>query len=375
MNPLRPLAASFVLIGCSMAVSCVQAQAVKQSDASSLIELVRQYGRSTQPGKGAQIQEPVEKPQAFPINTETEGEYRSRMATYLVDKNFDQLEKAAHEARASKSRFPGGIWKLYIFYEGVTNPIAGDQASDSDWGVHFATLKAWASAKPDSATARVALAETYFNYAEKARGSGYANTVSDTGWKLYAERNALAASTLAEAAQLKEKCPYWYEVMQHVALGQGWEKSQARELFEQAAAFEPRFYHFYREYANYLLPKWNGEEGEAGAFAEEISNRIGGSEGKFVYFEIASLVRCQCDGDDSRADNLYWPKIKEGYAALGQLYGYSNLKTNRFAHMAVAAGDQEAAQHAFAVIGDDWDHSVWHSSQNFENAKLWADRQ
>jgi hypothetical protein len=58
--------------------------------------------------------------------------------------------------------------------------------------------------------------------------------------------------------------------------------------------------------------------------------------------------------------------------ALGQLYGISSLKMNRFAHMAVEAHDKDRAQQAFAAIGDDWDHSVWRSGQNFDNARNWA---
>jgi hypothetical protein len=56
---------------------------------------------------------------------------------------------------------------------------------------------------------------------------------------------------------------------------------------------------------------------------------------------------------------MSWPKIKEGYAALGHLYGLSSLKMNRFAYMASAAGDKLAAQAAFAMIGNDWDHQIW----------------
>jgi hypothetical protein len=292
--------------------------------------------------------------------------------SYLLEKNFSQLDRAAREARTGKERFPGGVWKLYMFYQGLGTPTLGDQATDADWSYHIGVLKEWALARPDSAAARVALAETYINYSDKARGTGYANTVSETGWKLNAERTEQAASILVEAARLTEKCPFWYEVMQQVALGQGWDKDQERELFEQAAAFEPSYYHFYREYAYYLLPKWYGEPGDAEKFADEASNRVGGPEGKFIYFEIASLITCQCDSPDSHIENLSWPKIKEGYAALGQLYGYSNLKMNRFAHMAFEAGDKSAAEEAFAAIGDDWDHEVWRSSQRLENAKIWA---
>ena len=258
----------------------------------------------------------------------------------FLGKNYDALDQAAREDRATKARIKGGGWKLAIFYSALDQPTLKDQATDEDWTFHINGLKAWESARPESAAARIALAEAYMSYGDKARGAGYADTVSNTGWQLFGERNAMAASALAEAAKLKEKCPYWYESMQQLALSQGWDKAQARQLLDQAVAFEPSYYHYYREYTNYLLPKWYGSPGEAEAFADEASINVGGQEGKFVYFEIASLIMCQCDSDESDMQHLSWPKVKEGYAALGELYGYSNLKMNRFAHMAVESRRQ-----------------------------------
>jgi hypothetical protein len=357
------------------AASCMQARTAErpQVDSAILMQAVREYRRNVHPvGASGTSQHAQDFTNSANSVRDNEGEYQRGIAADFVEKNFDSLERSAHDARTEKSRFSGGVWKLYSFYTALSAPIIGEQTTDEDWKLHIAILKEWELAKPESVTARVALAETYINYADHARGQGYANTVSDTGWKLHAERNALAASTLIEAARLKEKCPFWYEVMQHVALGQGWDKSSARELFEQAVAFEPSYYHFYREYTYYLLPKWYGAPGEAEDFAAEVSKRVSGPEGKFIYFEIASLITCQCDSNDSHMEKLSWPTIKEGYAALGQLYGLSPLKTNRFAHMAYEAGDQNAAREAFAMIGDDWDHQVWRSSANFETAKVWA---
>jgi hypothetical protein len=54
-----------------------------------------------------------------------------------------------------------------------------------------------------------------------------------------------------------------------VALSEGWDKAQAKELLDAAVAFEPTYYNVYREYLNFLLPKWYGEPGEAEAFAEQ----------------------------------------------------------------------------------------------------------
>jgi hypothetical protein len=369
--------ASLVFASCSLfLVSCTRQQTVVHQDVGTLAEIAHTYGQGSHTGAVASVKQVSEKqaPVASDIGN-SEEEYKSEIAAELVGKDYDALDRAAREARTGKARFKGGVWKLYDFYDALGSPIMGAQAMEEDWKFHIASLKAWESARPESVTAVVALAETYDDYADHARGGGYADTVSDAGWKLYGERVALAASTLAEAVKLKEKCPFWYEVMQRVAIAQGWDKAQARKLFDEAAAFEPTYYHFYREYANFLMPKWYGNPGETEAFAEEISNQIGGQEGKFVYFEIASLATCQCDSDDSHMQYLSWPKIKEGYGALGQLYGYSNLKRNRFAHMAVEANDKVSAQQAFALIGDDWDHSVWRSNRKFEDAKAWAQGQ
>ena len=301
-----------------------------------------------------------------------EATYENQVKAELVDRHFAQLEKMARDARLSKSRFAGGVWVLYSLYDGLDEPATSSQATDADWNYHIALLKEWITASPESPTPRIALAATYVKFADKARGSGYANTVSEQGWKLDAERNQLALRTLVDAANLKEKCPFWFEVMQQIALGGGWTKQEAKDLFQQAVAFEPDYYHYYREYAYYLLPKWYGEPGEAEAFAEQVSSSVSGPKGKFLYFEIASLLTCQCDSTDTDMENLSWPKIKEGYAAMGQLYGSSNLKRNRYAHMAVEAGDKAAAREAFSEIGDDWTHEVWHNDRTYENAKSWA---
>jgi hypothetical protein len=37
--------------------------------------------------------------------------------------DFDGLENMADSARSSKSRFPGGVWKLYEFYQAVSKPV------------------------------------------------------------------------------------------------------------------------------------------------------------------------------------------------------------------------------------------------------------
>src|SRR5580692_6560551 len=357
---------------CLAGTSCRKTHAYTGLDSNALLQIVRAYNPNNQSGQvlaAAQLPEPLK---TSPDKLPTELEYKSPIKQYFSEGNYDQLEKTIKEAREGKGRVLGGTWKVLEFYFAIYETFLGAKPDESDWKMSFDSLNKWIAAKPESAAARISLAQAYMGYAWRARGGGYAGTVTDKGWELFRERFGMASATLVDAARLKEKCPYWYEVMQTVALAQGWDKSQARELMEQAVAFEPDYYHFYREHANSLQTKWNGDEGELESFAEEVSNRVGGEKGDILYFEITSLKACQCDAEKDAMQNMSWPRIKLGYAALGQMYGVSSLKRNRFASMAIKAGDKEAARTEFAVIGTAWDKEVWKNNSEFENAKSWA---
>jgi hypothetical protein len=339
---------------------------------STVMQTVHEYGRGQQtaqpiPSKVFAAAAPHPSHELY----DADGAYQAHIGVTFMQGDFAQLEQEAQKARISKTRLTGAVWKLDGLYEGVEKPSGEGHPTETDWDVHLTNLKKWIAAYPESATARIALANAYVAYAWAARGSGYADTVTRSEWKLYGQRIALAKSTLIDAARLKEKCPFWYEVMQNVALAEGWERPKARELFQQGVEFDPSFLQFYRSYAYFILPKWYGEPGEAEQFAEDVSQKAAGPEGDILYFEIASEITCQYDLYDSPVPEMSWEKIKAGYAAIDQLYGQSNLKANRFAFMAYMFGDKPMAREAFAFIGDNRDRGVWDKGQ-FVSVKAWA---
>ena len=212
----------------------------------------------------------------------------------LLREDWVGLDKMAEEVRLSKARFPGGGWKLTRFYEALKVP----RESDRDWQNQLALLQRWTTARPHSITAPVALADAYLGYAWAARGSGYANTVTDQGWQLFRDRSQQAEKELVDAAALSSKCPHWYELMQEVTLALGADKEQHRAIFEKAITFEPLYFAYYQTHALALLPKWEGEPGDTEAFAEETYSRVGGEQGAYLYFEIVSNL-CGRRGDFS----------------------------------------------------------------------------
>jgi hypothetical protein len=298
-------------------------------------------------------------------------DYRETIAGLLEESKFKQLDCLADRFRSSKERFPGGGWKLYVLYEGLESPVQYPQhPTGKDWNVLLRRLKQWVAFRPRSLTARVALASAYVDYAWDARGYGYIDTVSESGSKLFGERIAEARRILEQASALPTKCPEWYLAMQRVAESEGWSVAEARGLFDEGSKFEPGYYYSARVFAYYLQPKWGGEAGDTEKFTLELADRIGGDQGDFLYFQLATSLLCGC-GDEP---HLSWPRIKRGFEASERLYGVSMLNLNQIAFLASRYGELDAvmADQALTRIGEQWHEETWKNKETFETTKKWA---
>ena len=303
---------------------------------------------------------------------QTDISYSAHIRSLLFQEDFGTTrEKSPNKIASSEGRLIGGVWKVAGFYDGTGAPVDEGATLDSAWQDLLAKLQKWQAAFPDSATVRLSLAYFYVNYAWSARGTGLANTVEDDQWKLFNERNARAKSTLLTAATLKEKDPFWYQLMQLVARNEGWDKAAARELFDQAIAFEPGYYHYYIEQSHFLLPQWYGEPGEIQALADETLRRVPEPDGSMLYFWVYSSEVCYCQEGMKTLGHAEYPKLRQGYANINKFYGLSNLNANRFAFMASVRLDKPLAQEAFASVTR-MDEDIWQSEQTFEEIRAWA---
>ncbi|HET9399683.1 MAG TPA: DUF4034 domain-containing protein [Candidatus Acidoferrales bacterium] len=289
------------------------------------------------------------------------------MRALLFNAQYDQLDKMAETARSQKLRFPGGEWQLRYFYTAIDAPVGADRGSED----HLRRIEAWAQSRPNSVTARVALAKSYVRYAWEARGNGMADTVTPLGWRLFAERLHEAHEILDAAEAMSPPCPEVYSTMQAVALGENLNADGMRQLFERAIQIEPEYFYLYDAYANYLLPKWDGRPGDSAAFARESADRVSGSAGDILYFEIATVLIKMGNGNFEPTE-LDWQRIQRGHAALEAAYGGARRERNQFAFMAVRFKDAQVARQEFSIIGDDWGQAVWRTRQQFDRARDWA---
>lgn len=178
---------------------------------------------------------------AAPVDSLQSAYVESRRAM-LYSENFATLDSEADDLLASKARFPGGAWKLRGFFAAVGGPIGGydvlidrssstddgngvsadpKSASESAWLRHLSVLRRWQSARPQSSTAVLALARAFTNYAWLARGTGYADTVTDEHAKVFHERVGEAKRLLSQYGPIVSRNPEFCCLMITIAMAEG----------------------------------------------------------------------------------------------------------------------------------------------------------
>ena len=296
-----------------------------------------------------------------------ERQWKRSIESDLIDERFSDLDRMADQYRRERSRLPGGGWRLHVFYSALDAP----QQTDKDTRDHLAHLEHWMRQRPESITARVALATSLDRWAWVARGGGYARTVTPEGWRLFNERIKQAQAVLEESANMSSMCPQWYSQMMTVGLAQNWDASRMKDIFDRGIQFEPGYFYLYRQYANYLLPKWDGHPGDAAAFARTSADQLGGDAGDLLYFQIATVLISRGDRDFP-VRQMDWDRIQRGYQALSAQYGASGRTMNELAFMAYKFHDATVARQQFTLIGDKWSRGVWRDRKLFDRARDWS---
>jgi hypothetical protein len=277
----------------------------------------------------------------------------------------------AHKYRESKACYANGIWKLNVFYTGLE---LADEEPEALWQNRLAALSAWMKAKPKSVTAGVAYAHFLTDYAWKARGSDYADTVAQEGWKLFAQRLEQAATVLRTVEGFDEQCPHRWTVTLRIALGLSAEKPVFERLLGEALRSEPGNIAYYFRQAIYLLPRWFGDDGEWEASLTKAADRIGGDDGDLVYARVVWLMH---EYSVART-NLFKEcrisplRVDKGFEILLKRFPDSLPAKSKGAYFACLGGNQKTARTLFNALDGKVDMSVWKTEQKFRTFAQWA---
>jgi len=120
-----------------------------------------------------------------------------------------------------------------------------------------------------SADAQFFLGVKSRKFAWTARGNGWADTVSDEGWKLFGERLAVAETGFRNAWHLDPSRADVPPEMIWMCIGRSHPRPEMERWFRRGQAVSEGSYELYNAKATYLMPKWHGSEDEVLEFGRQ----------------------------------------------------------------------------------------------------------
>jgi Domain of unknown function (DUF4034) len=296
------------------------------------------------------------------------GVITNKAAALLVANDYDKLDELFAALRSSKAKWANGTWKLLSAYSGL---VLSDEASEADWKIRLRAILDWAAARPKSINARVALAYFLVDYAWKARGGGWADTVTDEGWRLFAHRLNQAEAALGATNEFGAQCPVSWSILLKSGLGRNIERADFDAIFDKSIHFAPDYDGYYFRRATYLLPRWHGDVGEWESDLTKTADRIGGDKGDEVYARVVWCMRGVFTNIFNE-NKLSWTRVDKGFEIIEKDFPDSLAAKSARAHLAVLARDPEKARKYFVQTEGKVDLSEWSSTLQYARFATWA---
>jgi hypothetical protein len=275
-----------------------------------------------------------------------------------VNRDFEHLEELANDYRQSRGTLPDGTWLLSELYNGLES---GEQEPESAWQARVNLLQQWTNARPQSITARVALANEMVSYAWKARGSGYINSVSTSEYRTFVERAQRTIMICEEAATLAEHCPFTVVPRLIATRGISGRADKFYGPLVDAITADPTVVSYYIEAVVYELPRWHGSsEHSAEMMLSRYADKLGGEEGDVLYARVAwAMQRSGMFSDAMKECHFSWAKVDKGFQALERRFPTALSVKSAHALLGGFAGGRDVAKLLIDKLDGKVDEGVW----------------
>jgi len=289
----------------------------------------------------------------------------------LKKKRYDVLEEILTSILKKRERDEEGVSLLTLAYKKLClNPDAKYAASQ--WIQNF---EDWLKHNPESHFANACAGAFYIGHAWNARGTGWGNTVTGEGARLFAERLSIAQRYLEKAYQLDPSDPIVPARLIDVARGLGLEYEEMEKQFQRALKADKSEYEAYYRKLLYLEPKWQRtqEEAEERMFVYARESARSAPPNSLIPWILAEAHwEMYYQSGHKKAyfrDPEVWAELKNVYLSLAQRFPRSKKIHNWFALAAYLAGDQEIAKKELEIIKGDWVAEAWGNKKYFETVK------
>jgi hypothetical protein len=280
------------------------------------------------------------------------------------NERFDDLERLLADWTNGKERAADGRWKLSWFLGAIEASVREPGTLEA----RLERLNRWRAKYPHSPFAAIAEAELWRTAAWRARGSGYASSVTPEGWRLFHERSRKAEQALLNSRSYASANPLWSFVYLETSPGLQWTVEQQLALFRKSIDQEPSFYPSYFSMMQYLLPRWGGDRKQIAELVEYAEEKTKAVEGAALYARIYWYL-AQSEGDNFdifENGGVDWPHMKKGFEDILERYPHSAWNMNNFAAFACRAHDGNAYRSLRVRIGNSIQPKAWQTNVSLD---------
>jgi len=302
----------------------------------------------------------------------TREEIANTSRAQFVSGNYQALNRTGSEYLKNQSRTSSGLWKLTLFYSGLTS-IPNQKVTDPQyWSDLKSKLLQWSALDPNVSFPHILYAEILIHEAWMYRGSGWGYQVRAEDWKPFYEKIEEARAYLEKFNRFKTVDPHWYETMLTIARAQGWAIDEFYKLFDESLVNHAQFYEIYFRAINYLQPKWHGSVEEIEKFATYATKKSEKYEGQGMYARIYWYVsQAEYGHRLFTASNARWEQMRVGINDVLQKYP-DQWNINNFAAFSCLARDQNMTKRLISMIEGRPIISVWKDGNFYEHCKSWS---
>lgn len=293
---------------------------------------------------------------------------KSESEGYLAAGRWEELDALCDRTWAGRERLPSGGWKLSILMNAMADPLDGK--SDISWQSRLDQLSRWRTARPSSVAALTALGLYWNGYGGFARGTGYGDTVTPEGARLYAERLGKAREALELAAALPGVTAEVFSAQLCVGIGEGWDRAKMDRTVAAGLALEPDYHLLHTMMVRYLLPRWHGE---SATDWEEYARSVADSGGRPDWYArmVVAEMRVGDMADDFR-EQVPWRRLRRGFDEWDRRYPDSRLVWTARAYFATILREAEEAEAAFIRLEGRPDPVLWDNPKSYASGEAWA---
>ncbi len=295
----------------------------------------------------------------------------------LQEKDYAGLERLIGELR--KKAVPGDLdarGTLNQCYTDLAEPFIEDQAAaDEVLEIRFEQLSEWVKVKPSSA-GHIALAENRMNHAYRVRGTKFAGVTADEKLEAAHQASLEADRLLKVAEDLMEKegvvDPKLFATWLRTGMLAQFNTARMRKLVTSALDADPWYFNPVDTYAQYLRPRWFGEEGDLLVMADELSRQYASKTGDSLYAFVAISAFSQGEITELSDDSFQWSRVRRGLEDWLKKVPdslYLLAYKAKFAHL---VKDRTAAKDAVEQLGFRYHTTVFPDAADYLRTYKWA---